>query len=172
MCSAYDRRGSLRSAGFDRGRLPGIGADGRYTGKRHKQRHRDTRYGNFRADGGCDDKWQPHRGHSGDSKHNDGWLGNRIRRERRFRRRDDGQPTEQPRQWRDCIGLWRCFRWVFGERDDGTFEQRSGEQRSGVGAVPAIRILGNAALRSRDESFLRALAEFGDRTRAGGSRTL
>jgi hypothetical protein len=30
-----------------------------------------------------------------------------------------------------------------------------------VGAVPAIRILGNAALPSRDESFLRALIELG-----------
>lgn len=155
MCNAHEICSLLRSAGFDRGRFPGAGANCSHTGRRHKQRHRDTRSGDLRVDGACDDKCQPHGGHSGDSEHNDGGLGNRIRRERRFHRWDDGQPIEQPPQYRDYL-VSRCFRRVFGERDDGTLEQRSG-----VGAVPAIRILGNAALPSRNESFLRALIELG-----------
>jgi len=50
----------------------------------------------------------------------------------------------------------RCFRRVFGERCGGTFERRSG-----VGAVPAVRSLGNASFPGRNQSFVRAVIAVG-----------
>ena len=159
LCRAHDRRGSLRSADFDRGRLPGIGADCRHTGKRHTQRHRHTRHRGIRIGGVSDDLCHPDGGHSSNCEHDDGWLGNRVRRGRPIRQWGLGwglgQPIGTPGSTGDIV-LSRCFRRVFGERCDGTIEQRSG-----VGAVPALRSLGNAALPSRDRSFLRALTEVG-----------
>jgi hypothetical protein len=159
LCRAYDRCGSLRSAGFANGRLPGIGADGRHTGERHKQRHRHTRHRDLRVGGVPDDLCHPDGGHSSNCEHDDGWLGSRGRPIHRWSLEWSlGQPIDH------YIVLPRCFRWVFGERNDGTIEQRSG-----VGAVPAARGLGNAALHSRDRYFLCALMEA---SRTGECRTL
>src|SRR4029077_114569 len=45
-----------------------------------------------------------------------------------------------------------CFPRVFGDGGD-----RTGEQRSGVGTVPALRRIGATAILNRDRYFLRAL---------------
>ena len=130
MCRGYDRRGSLRSAGFDSGRVPGIGAD---------CRHADQ---------------------SSECEHHDGWLDNRFRRERLIRYWSlgwgHGQPIGDIGHHRFGGVLSRWFRRIFGERCDGTVEQRSG-----VGALPTRWSLGDAALSRRDQSILRTLMEFG-----------
>jgi len=140
-----------------------MGADGRHTGKRHKQRHRHTRHRDLRFGGVPDDLCHPG-GHSSNSEHDDGRLGDRVRRGHPIHQWGLGWGLGQPVE--HDIVLSRCFGRVFGERNDGAIEQRSG-----VGAVPAVRSLGNAALPSRDRSLLRALMELGDVTRAGESRT-
>jgi hypothetical protein len=163
LCRAYDRCGSLRDTDFDYGHLPGNGADCGHTGRRHTQRHRHTRYRERRVGGVSDDQCQPDAGHSSNSEHDDGCLGNRVRRGRVIHQWGFGWGLEwglgQPighvgHHWVDIV-LSRCFRRVFGKRCDGTFEQRSG-----VGSLPAFRSLWDAALSSRDRSFVCALIEF------------
>jgi hypothetical protein len=71
---------------LDCGRLPGIGADGRHTGKRHTQRHRHTRHRNIRIGGFSDDLCHPDGGHSSNPEHDDGWLDERVCRGRPIHR--------------------------------------------------------------------------------------
>lgn len=145
MCRAYDRCDSLRSAGFDRGRLPGIGADCRHIGQRHPQRHRHTRQRDICIGGVCDDLRHRDGGHSTNCEHDDGQLGNRFRRGRLIHHWSLGWGLGHVGRYRLDSILSRCFRRIFGERCDGTLERRSG-----VGSVPSLRILGDAALPSRD----------------------
>jgi len=157
FCSLYETPGSLRSIGFgsigfDCNRLPGVGADCRRSGGRHTQRHRYTRHPNAWVGSVPDNLCQSDGCHSRNTERYDGGLGGWIRRCRRIDRWGLGQPIEHARQPRLDIVLSGYFRWVFGERDDCPLERRSG-----VGAVPTPRSLGNAALCSRDRPLLRAL---------------
>jgi hypothetical protein len=175
LSCAHDGCGSLRSAGFDRSRLPRIGADCRHTGRRHTQRHCHTRHRDFCIRGvsgdlchSGGDLCHSGGGHSSNCEHDDGWLDDRFRGCPIHKWGHQwglgwglwwglGQPIEHTRHQRVAIVLSPCFRRrVFGERNDSTLEQCSG-----VGDVPAIRSLGNSALPSRDRSFLRALIERG-----------
>src|SRR5271165_1792512 len=116
------------------------------------QRHRYTRHPNAWVGSVPDSLCQSDGCHSRVTERYDGGLGGWIRRCRRIDRRGLGQPIEHARQPRLDIVLSGYFRWVFGERDDCPRERRSG-----VGAVPTPRSLGNAALCSRDRPLLRAL---------------
>jgi hypothetical protein len=111
LCRVHDRCDSLRDADFDRGRFPGIGADCRHTRRRHTQRHRHTRDRDLRAGGVSDNECQPDGDHSSNSKHDDGWLGNRVCRGRLIYQWDLGwglgRPIEHARQHRGDIVLSR-----------------------------------------------------------------
>ena len=151
----------LRDPDCDRDRLPGIGADGRHTGKCRNQRNRHSRYPDFPVACVPDNLCHPDGG-SSNCEHDDGWIGDRVRRGCLIQRWDRdlgrgvGQQIEHVRRHRVDIVLSRWFRRVFRERNDSTLEQRSG-----LGSVSAVRSLGNAALPNRDRSFLRAVMEAG-----------
>jgi hypothetical protein len=153
LCRAHERCSSLRSAGFGCGRLPGLGADCGHTGRRRTQRHRHPRHRDVFVGGGSGDLCDPDGGYSSNLGHDDRWLGDRFRRGRRIHKRGHRWSLRQPIE--HDIVLSRCFRRVFRKCLDGTLERRSG-----MGVVPALRSIGNAALPSRDRSVLRPLIQF------------
>jgi hypothetical protein len=79
---------------LDCGRIPGVGPNGRHTGKRHTQRHRHTRHRDIPIGGVSDDICHPDRGYSSKLGHGDEWLGDRVHRRRLINGWGLGQPTE------------------------------------------------------------------------------